>query len=236
MIHPPPTRTPSAGRAFLAERGIPADRIAETSLGVMPKADRLRLALQAKGNTSTEIDASHLLADTRCQAASSAPGATTTTRPPPCGHAQSTLTRSRATCTCSAHRAAPESLTADVWVIDPDLLGQAKDPGNLIRTGGRDAWHAASAAHVCGVTWRVLDLTGPLDHPRTELVRRAALARAGAWLGALPARCAIEQSAALNHVAESLAYDRDAVRRAFRARYWQPCATRETPPTASIQR
>jgi DNA primase len=53
-----------------------------------------------------------------------------------------------------------------VWVIDPDLLGTAKDPGQLVHTCGRDAWLEARAAPVCAVTWRALDLTVELELTR----------------------------------------------------------------------
>src|SRR5205807_7877370 len=54
-----------AARRFLAGRGIPPDRLTETDLGLMPEPDRLRLALTSNGHTTAEIDASHLLTDTR---------------------------------------------------------------------------------------------------------------------------------------------------------------------------
>jgi DNA primase len=31
-----------------------------------------------------------------------------------------------------------------VWIIDPDLYDTAKDPGDVIRTGGAEAWRAAT--------------------------------------------------------------------------------------------
>lgn len=86
----------------------------------------------------------------------------------------------------------------DLWVVDPDLYGSAKDPGDVVRAGGPDAWHTATAAPSCAVTWRALDLTGPIPTTGTELGRRAGMARAGAWLGCLPPRLAIEQTAALD--------------------------------------
>jgi DNA primase len=109
----------------------------------------------------------------------------------------------------------------DVWVIDPDLLDGAMDPGELIQGDGITAWHTATAAPVCGVTWRALELTGRLDQHTTELARRAALNRAATWLGSLPPRLAVEQNAAHDCVADTLGADRDATRRTFRARYWQ---------------
>jgi hypothetical protein len=46
------------------------------------------------------------------------------------------------------------------------------------------------------------------------------LARAGEWLGALDRRHALEQEDAIRQVADLCGYSREAVERAFRARYW----------------
>jgi DNA primase len=108
----------------------------------------------------------------------------------------------------------------NTWVIDPDLLGTAKDPGELVRIHGSAAWKRTSAAPICGVTWRALELTGPTTTTENELAKRAELARAGAWLSQLPARLAVEQTTALDLVANTLGYDPTAVQRAFQARHW----------------
>jgi DNA primase len=108
----------------------------------------------------------------------------------------------------------------NTWVIDPDLLGTAKDPGELVRIHGSAAWKRTSAAPICGVTWRALELTGPTTTTENELAKRAELASAGAWLSQLPARLAVEQTTALDVVANTLGYDPAAVQRAFRARRW----------------
>jgi hypothetical protein len=55
--------------------------------------------------------------------------------------------------------------------------------------------------------------------------RRAALARAGQWLGALPPRLALEQEDALRAVAERCDYSPEAVRRAFQARFFRELRT-----------
>src|SRR5205823_14073781 len=34
----------------------------------------------------------------------------------------------------------------DLWVIDPDLYDHAKDPGDVIRNRGAEAWRAATSA------------------------------------------------------------------------------------------
>ncbi len=110
------------------------------------------------------------------------------------------------------------SRSPDIWIVDPDLLAPAKDPGDATREGGAEAWRRISAAPVCGVTWRALGLTDPTDGNR--LAERPGLARASAWLGQLPPRLAVEQTKALDLVANTLGHDPDAVRRAFRARHW----------------
>jgi hypothetical protein len=59
--------------------------------------------------------------------------------------------------------------------------------------------------------------------------------RASAWLGALHGRHSIEQTSALDAVAETLGYERDAVHRTFRARHWRNEPER-TPTAQSIER
>jgi len=124
----------------------------------------------------------------------------------------------------------------DLWVIDPDLYGSAKDPGEIICSRGADIWQATATAPMCAVTWQALDLTGPISAGNSQLTRRAGLARAGKWLGSLPSRLAIEQDAVLDAVAESLNYDSRAVCRAFRARYWRREPAPETPRATEIER
>jgi hypothetical protein len=57
------------------------------------------------------------------------------------------------------------------------------------------------------------------DSPAPE--RRAALVRAGRWLGTLPPRLALEGEDAICLVAEQSGYSAEAVTRSFRARFWQ---------------
>ena len=109
----------------------------------------------------------------------------------------------------------------NVWVIDSDLLDGAKDPGELIGNHGREGWTRTAAAPICGITARALDLTGPLPGLRHEQSRRTGLARASAWLGTLQPRHSIEQTAALDAIADTLGYDRESVLRTFRARHWR---------------
>ncbi len=40
------------------------------------------------------------------------------------------------------------------FVLDPDLLDDSKDPGELIARSGVSAWHDAAIAPICGVEWR----------------------------------------------------------------------------------
>jgi hypothetical protein len=56
------------------------------------------------------------------------------------------------------------------------------------------------------------------DSPALE--RRAALARAGRWLGTLPPRLALEQEDALRAAADQCGYSANAVQRAFQARFF----------------
>ena len=73
--------------------------------------------------------------------------------------------------------------------------------------------------------------TGPTIATEDELARRAALARAGAWLGHLPARLAVEQTTALDLVANTLGYDTAVIQRAFRARFWSRHPTPNAHPS-----
>lgn len=126
---------------------------------------------------------------------------------------------------------AVESITATkdppaLRVLDPKRLGEAKDPDAFVRVHGVAAFRALVDDAGCAIGWRALELTrgiAPDDHLRE---RRAALARAGDWLGALPARYALEQEDAVRQVAERCGYSREAVERAFRARFWDQAERR----------
>jgi len=95
----------------------------------------------------------------------------------------------------------------------------AKDPDELVREHGIEAWHRQSRE--CGVTWRATDLLGDVGSSAPLVARRDALARAGGWLGALPPRLALEQEDALRAVSERSGYSVEAVRRAFQARFFR---------------
>ena len=123
----------------------------------------------------------------------------------------------------------------DVYVIEPDQLGSAKDPDEFVREQGTAAWHDLLENRACGITWRAKELASVArDAPIPQ--RRAALARAAQWLGALPPRLALEQEDALRIVANQCGYSVEAVERAFQARYWRaPHASRESTRPAPAQ-
>jgi DNA primase len=111
-------------------------------------------------------------------------------------------------------------------VVAPELLADAKDPDAFVQTHGMTRFRALVDEAECAIGWRARELIRgitPDDHARD---RRAALARAGEWLGTLPARYALEQEDAVRHVADQCGYSRAAVERAFRARFWDRSETR----------
>lgn len=107
-----------------------------------------------------------------------------------------------------------------VEVLDPDLLAPAKDPDAFVRDRGPGAWRELLEERECGVVWRANQLIAEVAPDSDQRTRRAALARAGAWLGQLPARLALEVEDATWAVAERCGYAPEAVERAFRARFW----------------
>jgi DNA primase len=111
-------------------------------------------------------------------------------------------------------------------VLEPGLLGEAKDPDAFVRERGAEAFRDLVKHAGCGVSWRALELTRDVSEGDPAPLRRAALARAGAWLGRLPARLSLEQEDAIRAVAERCGYTTEAVERAFRARFWEPARER----------
>jgi DNA primase len=107
-----------------------------------------------------------------------------------------------------------------IFVIDPVRLGHVKDPDALVRERGIEAWGELLTNRVCAVTWRALAFTRGVGVTSAPHDRRSALARAGAWLGSLPPRLALEQEDAVRAVALRCGYSEPAVERAFRARFW----------------
>ncbi len=88
-----------AARSYLEQRGIPTERIAHTTLGLVPPADELRTALRRHGYTTDELHASGISPTPAGPAASPAPGATNTAASSRSGHAPSTPTIRTATST-----------------------------------------------------------------------------------------------------------------------------------------
>jgi hypothetical protein len=131
------------------------------------------------------------------------------------------------------HNAIDAAIGADrsphVWVIDPDLFDRAKDPGEIIQRHGPRAWERTAAAPVCGITAYALELAGPVSNWEGEPGRRAGLARASEWLATLHPRHSIDQTAALDQIANTLGYDAEATRRTFRAQHWHEHSARGGP-------
>jgi DNA primase len=121
-------------------------------------------------------------------------------------------------------RAVEQAARADqspaVDVLDPDLLAPAKDPDVFVRRRGATAWRELLDQRECGIAWRANELIADLTPDSDQPARRAALARAGAWLGGLPPRLALEVEDAIWAVAERSGYSPEAVERAFHARFW----------------
>jgi hypothetical protein len=46
--------------------------------------------------------------------------------------------------------------------VRPRHRSRVKDPGEFVQRRGIEAWNQASAAPICGITWRALELTGLL--------------------------------------------------------------------------
>jgi DNA primase len=106
-------------------------------------------------------------------------------------------------------------------VLEPELLGDAKDPDAFVQARGIERFRALVDEAECAITWRVGELIRNIGPEDRVSVRRAALARAGRWLGTLAPRYALEQEDAIRRLADQCGYSREAVDRAFRARYWQ---------------
>lgn len=109
----------------------------------------------------------------------------------------------------------------DLRVLDPSHLDDAKDPDAFVRERGLDAFRALVDGADCAITWRARELVGDVTPESETQDRRAALARAGEWLGTLPARLAVEQEDAVRQVAHRCGYSSAAVERAFRVRFWR---------------
>lgn len=113
-----------------------------------------------------------------------------------------------------------------VRVLEPRLLGKAKDPDAFVREHGAESFRDLVKQADCGVSWRALEMTRDVSDRDPAPLRRTALTRAGTWLGRLPARLSLEQEDAIRTVAERCGYSTGAVERAFRARFWEPARER----------
>jgi DNA primase len=91
----------------------------------------------------------------------------------------------------AVEQAARARQSPDVYVIDPGRLAPAKDRDDFIRDRGPDAWHELLATRTCGIAWRAHELAPGISRESPAAERRAALARAGRWLGTLPPRLAL---------------------------------------------
>lgn len=123
----------------------------------------------------------------------------------------------RAATSRAVESAARALASPDVFVARPP----AKDPDQLIREHGIDAWHRLLKSRECGIGWHANELAGSVTESDTSPMRRQALARAGGWLGSLPPRLALEQEDALRLLSERTGYSVEAVRRAFQARFFR---------------
>jgi len=127
----------------------------------------------------------------------------------------------RAATTRAVERATRASASPAILVVDPEALAPAKDPDALVRERGAAAWYGLLQTSECGITWQALELLDGATPEADSTKRRSAIARAGSWLGRLPARFALEQEDAVRTVATRCGYSSEAVERAFRARYWE---------------
>jgi DNA primase len=114
-------------------------------------------------------------------------------------------------------------------VLDPALLAPAKDADAYIRQHDADALRSLLKQRSCAISWRALQLLHSTDQSAPAHQRRAALARAGHWLGTLPPRLALEQEDALRLIANRCGYSTTAVERAFRARFYPHHPTSRPP-------
>jgi len=105
-------------------------------------------------------------------------------------------------------------------VLEPGLLANTKDPDPFVRSQGVEKLRELIDDAGCAIAWRAHELVRNVTADDRVTVRRAALARAGRWLGSLPPRFALEHEDAVRCVAERCGYSEAAVSRAFRARYW----------------
>jgi DNA primase len=138
----------------------------------------------------------------------------------------------RAATSRAVENAARAPASPPIYVVDSERLAPGKDPDDFVRQNGADAWGELSRDGVCGVTWRALEFVAAIEPKSSTGERREGLARAGAWLGTLPPRLALEQEDALRLVAERCGYSIPAVERTFRARFWREPSRSASPEVA----
>lgn len=103
-----------------------------------------------------------------------------------------------------------------VFVVTPP----AKDPDELVRERGANAWRTLLSNRQCAIVWRASEIVSHVEHGTGLRERRSALHTAGAWLGSLPPRLALEQEDAVSVVAERCGYSAEAARRAFQQKFF----------------
>jgi DNA primase len=104
----------------------------------------------------------------------------------------------------SIDHAARATHAPQLFVLDPEHLAPANDPDEFVRTRGLDAWRAILNKRECAIAWRTHEFLGGVTPDSETSRRRDALARAGAWLGTLPPRLALEQEDAVAAAAKPL--------------------------------
>jgi Toprim-like len=117
-------------------------------------------------------------------------------------------------------QAARARRSPSILVLDPEHLAPAKDPDALIRAQGIEDFRGRLQKRECAIAWRACEVLTGITPEADASNRRSALSRAGAWLGTLPPRLALEQEDAVRVVARRCGYSPEAVERAFRARFW----------------
>jgi DNA primase len=122
------------------------------------------------------------------------------------------------------------AMSPAILVIEPSQLAPAKDADAFVRFRGSHGWMELLNERACGVTWRATELVRDVDGSAPTTIRRSALARAGTWLGSLPARLSLEQEDAIRTLAARLGYSPVAVERAYRARFWRESHERAVLP------
>ena len=125
----------------------------------------------------------------------------------------------RAATTRGVENAARACTSPAIYVVDSKAV-EAEDPDALVSKGGLVAWDKLLSHRVCGIAWHATEIVREITPESPLPTRREALSGAGAWLGKLPARLALEQEDAVRIVAERGGYSPEALTRSCRARFW----------------